>query len=132
MLDSCIYQIGEDVPDREDAFTLCSEYRGMDAPIQIFDDQGCGHIINGKLKMGKDNSFLQNASSYFDKLMGQKYVSKSEILSLKKRLKVLKESGSSTSYNNILNRVTGLSIKAKGKNPIELLKEVYTDFNQIS
>ena len=83
MLDSCIYQIGEDVPTRENAFTLCSEYRGMDAPIQIFDDQGRGHIINGKLKMSKDNSFLQNASSYFDKLMGQTYVSKSEILSLK-------------------------------------------------
>jgi hypothetical protein len=132
MLDSCIYQIGEDVPAREDAFTLCSEYRGMDAPIQIFDDQGKEHIINGQLKMGKDNSFFHNASSYFDKLMNQTYVSKSEILSLKKKLKVLKESGSSTSYNNILNRVTGLSAKAKGKNPVELLKEVYDDFKQIS
>lgn len=132
MLDSCVYQIGKDVPAREDAFILCSEYRGMDAPIQIFDDQGNEHIINGQLKMSKDNSFFHNASSYFDKLMTQTYVSKSEILSLKKKLKVLKESGLSRSYNNILNRVTGLSTKAKGKNPVELLKEVYDDFKQIS
>ncbi len=50
MIDSCMYQIGEDAPDREAAFVLCSEYRGMDVGVQIFDDKGETHIIGGKLK----------------------------------------------------------------------------------
>lgn len=50
MPDSCIYQIGDPTTDRESAFILCSEYRGMDVEVQIFDDQGKCHIINGKLK----------------------------------------------------------------------------------
>jgi len=50
MIDSCIYHIGEDTPDREDAFHLCSEYIGMDAPVQIFDEHGNNHIIDGRLK----------------------------------------------------------------------------------
>ncbi|MEI6672040.1 MAG: hypothetical protein WCL02_01425 [bacterium] len=51
MIDSCVYHIGEDVSDREAAFVLCEEYRGMDdAMVQIFDDKGEIHIIGGKLK----------------------------------------------------------------------------------
>lgn len=51
MIDSCVYHIGEDVSDREAAFALCEEYRGMDdAMVQIFDDKGDIHIINGTLK----------------------------------------------------------------------------------
>lgn len=50
MIDSCTYQIGGDVAKCEAAFALCQEYREMDAPIQIFDDKGECHIIDGKLK----------------------------------------------------------------------------------
>ena len=50
LLDSCMYHIGEDVSDREAAFAYCEEYRGMDAPVQIFDENGDTHIIKGKLK----------------------------------------------------------------------------------
>ncbi len=50
MPDSCIYQIGAPTSDRESAFVLCSEYRGMDVGIQIFNDKGEPQIFGGKLK----------------------------------------------------------------------------------
>jgi hypothetical protein len=50
MIDSCVYHIGEDTDTREDALMLCSEYKGMDVMVQIFDDKGDTHIIDGKLK----------------------------------------------------------------------------------
>lgn len=50
MPDSCIYQIGDPTTDREDAFILCSEYRGMDVGVQIYDDKGDTHIVGGILK----------------------------------------------------------------------------------
>lgn len=78
-----------------------------------------------------NNSFLHNASSYFDKMMKQTYVSKSEILSLKKKLKVVKDSGTIT-YNNILNRVTAVSRKANGKNSPEILRKIYDEFKEMT
>lgn len=80
--------------------------------------------------MGKDNAFLGNASSYFDKLMRKTYVEKSDLLSLKKQLTVLKEREST--YNPILNSITRIANEAKGKNPVDVLREVYLDFQAIS
>lgn len=77
-----------------------------------------------------NNSFLQNASLYFDKLMKQKYICKSDVLSLKQKLKVLKESNlDDDTYNNILNRVTRISDKATRRDSPDILREVYADFN---
>jgi len=50
MPDSSVYRIGEPTTTREEAYLLCSEYRGMDVGLQIYDDKGEGHIDNGKLK----------------------------------------------------------------------------------
>jgi len=79
--------------------------------------------------MGKDNSFLGNASTYFDKIMKQTYVSNSDILSLKKKLKVLKESDES--YKPIFNKVLHISEKSKGKNEPKILKKAYEDFTAL-
>ena len=49
MIDSCVYQIGNDVDTPDDAFELCSRFQGMDHGTQIFDDQGQTLITNGKL-----------------------------------------------------------------------------------
>jgi len=127
ILDSCVYYIGQDTPDRMLAFAYCQEYANDSQPVQIFDDKGERHIIEGKLKMGKDNSFLSNASSYFGKLMKETYISKSDILSLKKKLKVMKDNGM-IEYNPILNKITNISNKATGKQTPELLQGVYEDF----
>lgn len=78
--------------------------------------------------MAKENSFLNNASSFFDKIMKQTYISKSEILSLKKKLKVLKEADAS--YTNLFNRVTNIGNKAKGKNTPDILIKEYEDFKK--
>ena len=50
MPDSCMYQIGDPTIDRESAFILCAEYRGMEVGIQIFNDKGEPQIFGGKLK----------------------------------------------------------------------------------
>ncbi len=51
MLDSIPYQIGEDTPNRIIALGYCQEYNTSEMqPIQIFDDKGEEHVINGKLK----------------------------------------------------------------------------------
>lgn len=50
MIDSCIYQIGEDTPDLELAAFLCAEYSNEMQPVQIFDDQEKEYIIDGKVK----------------------------------------------------------------------------------
>lgn len=134
MPDSCMYQIGDPTTDRQSAFILCSEYRGMDVGVQIFDDKGEGHIIEGRLKKiydnAHDNSFLNNTITFFDKLMKKRYVSKSEILDLKKKFKVMKENGM-IEYNNLLNRITNISNKAPGKNEPTLLQDVYYDFQTL-
>lgn len=78
-----------------------------------------------------NNSFLDTASSYFDKIMKQKFISKAEILALKQKLKVLKEESASNTYNNILNRITRISNNATGKNLPEILQKVYDDFDFI-
>ena len=48
IIDSVIYQIGEDTPDRMVAYGYCKEYIGN--LLQIFDDKGETHIIDKKLK----------------------------------------------------------------------------------
>ncbi len=48
MIDSCIYQIGDDAK-LDGAIAFCEEYNGMDHGVQIFDDEGFGMIKNGKL-----------------------------------------------------------------------------------
>jgi len=80
-----------------------------------------------------NNSFLGAASSYFDKIMKQKFISKAEILSLKQKFKTLKEADvTTTKYNNILNRVTRISDKAIGKNNPAILQNVYADFKLLA
>jgi dTMP kinase len=43
MIDSCIYQIGNDTTIQE-AIEFCEEYNGMDHGVQIFDDEGFGMV----------------------------------------------------------------------------------------
>ena len=50
IIDSGIYQIGEDTPHRMVAVDYCQEYESEMQPVQIFDDKGECHIIDGKLK----------------------------------------------------------------------------------
>ncbi|MBP7831963.1 MAG: hypothetical protein KA028_03050 [Candidatus Pacebacteria bacterium] len=51
MIDSIPHQIGEDIADRMIAFAYTSEYNTSPMqPVQIFDDKGEMHIIDGKLK----------------------------------------------------------------------------------
>ena len=50
MIDSCMYQIGEDTPNRNTAFGYCREYASDAQPVQIFDDAGKAQIIDGQLK----------------------------------------------------------------------------------
>lgn len=50
IIDSCVYQIGEDTPDRMVALGYCEEYASDQQLIQIFDDKGEVHIIKGRLK----------------------------------------------------------------------------------
>lgn len=134
IMDSCIYQIGEETPDRMLALAYCEEYSGAMQPVQIFDDKGKCHIIDGKLKNiyddTHDNSFLKNAVTFFDRLMKQSYVSKSQLLDLKKKFKTMKENGM-TEYNTLLNRITNISNKVPGKNDPEILREVYDDFQTL-
>ena len=49
ILDLILHQIGEDTPDRNVAFGYCEEYQN-EMFVQIFDDQGQCHIVDGKLK----------------------------------------------------------------------------------
>lgn len=81
--------------------------------------------------MGKDNSFLNNASSHLDKLMQQQYISKANLLSLKQQFKKLKEADGSKKYTNFLNRITGIANRAQGKNNVEILKDFYDDFTSL-
>ena len=49
-INSIIYQIGEDVPDRMEAVAYCMEYIiGNTQGIQIFDDKGEEQIVRGDL-----------------------------------------------------------------------------------
>ena len=130
IIDSCVYHIGEDTPDRMVAWGYCQEYSNEMQPVQIFDDKGNTHIIKGHLKMGKDNSFLNNTTLYFDKLMKQTYISKSDILSLKKKFKTMKDIGM-TEYNSIFNKITKIGNKATGKQTPELLQSVYAEFKKL-
>lgn len=50
IIGSYAYQIGEDTPDRMLAFRYCEEYDSGQQMVQIVDDNGKDHIINGKLK----------------------------------------------------------------------------------
>ncbi len=78
--------------------------------------------------MGNNNSFFSNASSFFDKIMKQNYISKSEILQLKKQFKQLKNQDER--YNNLFNRITRIGNTAKGKNTPTILAKVYEDFKE--
>ena len=50
MIDSCVYQIKDEVDTREEALELCDNYRGMDHGVQIFDDKNEAQLEEGKLK----------------------------------------------------------------------------------
>lgn len=78
--------------------------------------------------MANKNSFLDNAVSYFDKIMEQKYISKAEILALKKILHNLAEDDES--YKKLYNRITTISNAKhiKGKNEANVLQEFYKEF----
>jgi len=131
LLDSCMYQIGEDVPDRMIALSYCEKHHNSSnmQPVQIFDDKGEEHIIDGKLKIlyQDKNSFLDNTVSFFDKIMKQTYIAKTEIIQLKRQLGHLKEQDDR--YKSLFNKVTNIANKAKGKNDPEILQDVYTTFN---
>jgi len=73
-----------------------------------------------------NNLFLANASSYFDKIMRQKYIAKSDVITLKRQFKQLKTQDAQ--YKTLFNKITGIANKAKGKNTSEILQEVYDDF----
>jgi len=77
-----------------------------------------------------NNSFLKNASLYFDKIMKQKYISKSDVLQLKNQFKQLKQHDAS--YNNLLNRITRIANNAKGKNTPDILQDSYEDFKKLA
>jgi dTMP kinase len=49
LIDSLVYQIGEDAPTVDEAIILCSRFRGMDHGVQIFNDKGIGLVKNGKI-----------------------------------------------------------------------------------
>ena len=52
MLGSKMYQIGEDQPDFDSAFELCTFY-GKGNVIQIYDDEGCSLLEDGMRKWTK-------------------------------------------------------------------------------
>ncbi len=78
--------------------------------------------------MANKNSFLDNAVSYFDQIMQQEYISKSEIISLKKKLHKL--SDSDESYKKLYRRITTISNAKRitGKNEANVLQEFYEEF----
>jgi hypothetical protein len=94
--------------------------------------------------MGNNNSFLNNASSFFDKLMKQTYVKKTQLIQLKRQLKQLAEieknhfaligknpKKEELSYNKLYNRITNIGDRAKGENSPTILKQTYIDFNTL-
>ncbi|MFA7717220.1 MAG: hypothetical protein WC875_00710 [Candidatus Absconditabacterales bacterium] len=85
--------------------------------------------------MGTNNSFKENAVSCFDTIMKKKFVEKTDLLSLKQKLKVLKDTGECNNLfnegNNILNKITRIANSAKGKSSVEILRKVYDDFTQL-
>ena len=76
-----------------------------------------------------NNSFLENTSLYFTKLMQQKYVAKSEIIKLKRQFHTLKIQN--PGYNPLFNKITNIANNAKGKNTPELLENVYNEFKEL-
>lgn len=78
--------------------------------------------------MSKENSFLKNVSSFLNKIMKQKYISKAEILSLKKMMRKLSESDNN--YKQLSNRITTISNSNRviGKNEANVLQEFYEKF----
>lgn len=73
-----------------------------------------------------NNDFTKNAKEYLEKLTKQKYISKIEILSLKKMMRKLSEYDGS--YKKLFNRITTISNRAKGKNESNILTEFYGEF----
>jgi hypothetical protein len=76
-----------------------------------------------------NNSFLPNTVLYFNKLMQQTYVEKSEIIRLKRKFKDLEEFD--PTYHKLFNKVTRIANKAKGKNEPSILKTAYETFNTL-
>jgi hypothetical protein len=76
--------------------------------------------------MKTNNSFFDNAATFLAKIMKQTYISKSELLSLKKMMQKLAESD--PSYHTLSNRITTISNRAQGKNEANILTEFYERF----
>jgi len=76
-----------------------------------------------------NNSFLENTVSYFDKIMKQKYIEKTNVLQLKNQFRQLKQYD--PSYKNLFNRVTTLANNAKGNNKPDILQNLYEDFKNL-
>ncbi|MEI6119334.1 MAG: hypothetical protein WCP92_09410 [bacterium] len=133
LLDTCMYQIGEDVLDRMVALSYCEKYHNSSnrQPVHIFDDKGEDHIVEGRLKIlyQDKNSFLDNTVSFFDKIMKQTYIAKTEIIQLKRQFGHLKEQDDT--YKGLFNKVTNIANKAKGKNAPAILQDVYETFNDV-
>ncbi|MCX6823951.1 MAG: hypothetical protein NT085_02395 [candidate division SR1 bacterium] len=133
LLDACMYQIGEDVPDRMVALRYCEKYHNSSNmhPVHIFDDKGEEHIVEGRLKIlyQDKNSFLDNTVSFFDKIMKQTYITKKEIIQLKRQFDHLKEQDDI--YKSLFNKVTNIANRAKGKNEPKILQDVYETFNDV-
>ena len=132
-IDSSMYQIGEDVADRMIALSYCEKYHNSSnrQPVYIFDDKGEEHIIDGRLKIlyQDKNSFLDNTVSFFDKIMKQTYIAKTEIIQLKRQFGHLKTQDDT--YKSLFNKVTNIANRAKGKNDPEILQDVYETFNDV-
>lgn len=133
IMDSCIYQIGKETPKRMLAWAYCEAYGGPIQSVQIFDDKGECHIIDGKLKKiyddTHDNSFFANTALYITKLTGQTFVEKTELLQLKQHLRKLKEQD--PKYRKLCNKVTSIADNAKGKNPIAILNGIAHKLNSL-
>ena len=76
-----------------------------------------------------NNAFLKNATDYFNKIMEQKYIAKSDVLQLKNQFKQLKKQDKK--YNSFFNKVTNIANNAKGKNEPKILQEVYKEFKEL-
>lgn len=78
----------------------------------------------------REEQLQKEALALFQKLSGQKSITKKNLLSLSQKLKELKEIDNEK-YRNLSNRLTTLSNNAKGLNLTEnLMKfhEIYSDF----
>jgi hypothetical protein len=80
----------------------------------------------------KKEQLIGEAKKYYDKLIWKKNISKSELMTLNRQMKALKEEDAL--FTTLANRTTSLSNKAKWSNPVDSLnnfKDNYSEFLQL-